>query len=67
MPRSRKWYRIEAARLMGVLERLSLRDGLLLWEALGEDPRAFPRGQAGALKKAKQRIRGDKMSPAFAC
>lgn len=46
-----------------VLERLSLRDGLLLWEALGEDPRDFPLGKAEALKKAKQRIRGDRMSP----
>lgn len=46
-----------------VLERLSLKDGLLLWEALGEDPRDFPLGKAEALKKAKQRIRGDRMSP----
>lgn len=49
--------------MWGVFERLSLKDGLLLWEALGEDPGAFPLGQAEALKKAKQRIRGDRMSP----
>lgn len=63
MPRTKRWYRLEAGRLRGLLERLSLKDGLLLWEALGEDPRDFPLGKAEALKKAKQRIRGDRMSP----
>jgi hypothetical protein len=63
MPRKRSWYRLEAHRLREVLERLSLKDGLLLWEALGEDPGAFPLGKAEAVKKAKQRIQRDKMSP----
>lgn len=63
MPRTRRWYRLEVGRLQALLERLSLKDGLLLWEALGEDPGAFPLGKPAALKKAKQRIRGDKMSP----
>ena len=66
MPRKRSWYRLEAHRLREVLEKLSLKDGLLLWEALGDDPRAFPLGKAEALKKAKQRIQRDRMSPGIA-
>lgn len=62
MPRSRKWYRIEAERLWELLERLSLRDGLSLWEALGEDPRTFPRGSEAARRQAIRRIQRDKMS-----
>lgn len=60
--RARKWYRLEASRLRALLERLSLRDGLLLWEALGEDPRAFPLGNAEARRQAMHRIRRDKLS-----
>lgn len=48
--------------MWGVLERLSLRDGLLLWEALGEDPREFPLGKAEARRQAIHRIQRDKMS-----
>lgn len=62
MPRSRQWYRLDKSRLEGLLKRLSLRDGLLLWEALGEDPGAFPLGKPEALRKAKRRIGWDKMS-----
>lgn len=62
MPRTKRWYRLEAGRLRGLLERLSLKDGLLLWEALGEDPRAFPLGKEEARRQAMHRIRRDKMS-----
>lgn len=62
MPRTKRWYRLEAGRLMGLLERLSLKDGLLLWEALGEDPRAFPLGKEEARRQAMHRIRRDKLS-----
>ena len=60
--RPRKWYRIEAKRLWEVLEQISLRDGLLLWEALGEDPKTFPRGGEAARRQAIRRIKRDKMS-----
>ncbi|ADH62490.1 hypothetical protein Mesil_0561 [Allomeiothermus silvanus DSM 9946] len=62
MPRTKRWYRLEVGRLKGLLERLSLKDGLLLWEALGEDPRAFPLGKEEARRQAMHRIRRDKMS-----
>lgn len=62
MPRTRRWYRLEVGRLQALLERLSLKDGLLLWEALGEDPRAFPLGKEEARRQAMHRIRRDKMS-----
>lgn len=62
MPRTKRWYRLEAGRLTALLERLSLKDGLLLWEALGEDPRAFPLGNAEARRQAIHRIRRDKVS-----
>lgn len=62
MPRTKRWYRLEAVRLTGLLERLSLKDGLLLWEALGEDPRAFPLGKEEARRQAIHRIRRDKLS-----
>lgn len=45
---------------MGLLERLSLKDGLLLWEALGEDPRAFPLGKAETRERILRRIRGER-------
>jgi len=61
MPRKRSWYRIEAARLREVLEKLSLKDGLLLWEALGEDPGAFPLGNPEARRQAMHRIKRDRV------
>ncbi len=67
MPRRKSWYRLEAHRLREVLERLSLKDGLLLWEALGEDPGAFPLGKAAALKKGRNSgFGGTEVSPGIA-
>ncbi|GIW31536.1 MAG: hypothetical protein KatS3mg071_1710 [Meiothermus sp.] len=66
MPRKRSWYRLEAARLREVLEKLSLRDGLLLWEALGEDPGAFPLGNPEARRQAMHRIKRDRVSQGIA-
>lgn len=66
MPK-RRWYRLEASVLQNLLARVSLRDGLLIWQALGEDPKNFPAGRPESRKKALQRLRkpvieGDKMS-----
>ncbi|MCL6531641.1 MAG: hypothetical protein K6T70_16235 [Meiothermus ruber] len=66
MPRKRSWYRLEATRLREVLEKLSLKDGLLLWEALGEDPRAFPLGNPEARRQAMHRIKRDRVSRGIA-
>ncbi|RIH90112.1 hypothetical protein Mlute_00034 [Meiothermus luteus] len=66
MPRKRSWYRLEAHRLREVLERLSLKDGLLLWEALGEDPGAFPLGNPEARRQAMHRIKRDRVSQGIA-
>lgn len=61
MPRRKSWYRLEAHRLREVLEKLSLKDGLLLWEALGEDPGAFPLGNPEARRQAMHRIKRDRV------
>ena len=61
MSRKKSWYRLEAARLREVLEKLSLKDGLLLWEALGEDPRDFPLGNPEARRQAMHRIKRDRV------
>jgi hypothetical protein len=52
--------------LREVLEKLSLKDGLLLWEALGEDPGAFPLGNPEARRQAMHRIKRDRVSQGIA-